>query len=157
GLRADGCRYAQVRRSHKHSAGCLARARLSASIGYEMVFRTGRKSPPPKGKVRVKILPKDPLVARQAGLWPVEIDLACASPGSGPTGPQAVVVDYNADLDARFAPARLLASRVFGGIARLPNASLLDSFTFHQVNVWAIVERTLSMIEDKYLLARSVP
>lgn len=122
-----------------------------------METRSKRKVPPPKGKVRVKILPKDPLVARRDGLWPAEIDLPCATPGTGPTGPHAVVVDYNVDLDTRFAPAKLLKSRVFEGIAKLSNARILDDFTFHQVNVWAIVERTLSMIEDKYVLARAVP
>ncbi len=111
----------------------------------------------PKGKVRVKILPKDPLVARRDGLWPVEVELSCPSPGTGPTGPHAMVVDYNAELDARFAPAKLLESRVFEGIAKLSNAKILDDFRFHQVNVWAIVERTLSMIEDKYALARAIP
>ena len=116
-----------------------------------------KKAPPEKGKVRVKILPKDPLVARRDGLWPVEMDLACATPGTGPTGPHAVVVDYNADLDARFAPAKLLANRGFGGIAKLSNDKILDDFTFHQVNVWAIVERTLGLIEDDYALARAIP
>ena len=112
---------------------------------------------PEKGHVRVRILPKDPLVARRDGLWPITFDLPCASPESGPTGPHAVVIDYNADLDTRFAPATLLQSRVFKGVARLTNANILENFTFHQVNVWAIVERTLSMIEDKYVLARAVP
>lgn len=122
-----------------------------------MEARRRKKAPPSKGTVRVKILPKDPLVARRDGLWPVEIDLPCVNAGTGPTGPHATVVDYNADLDARFAPAKYLDSRVFKGIARLSNARILDDFNFHQVNVWAIVERTLSMIEDKYVLARAVP
>ena len=112
---------------------------------------------PAKGRVRVRILPKDPLVARRDGLWPVSEDLPCATPASGPTGPHAVVVDYNADLDTRFAPVRLLKSRVFDGIAKLTNARILDDFHFHQVNVWAIVERTLAIIEDKYALARAIP
>ena len=115
-----------------------------------------KRSAPPAGKVRVKILPKDPLVARKNGLWPTEVDMACATPGDGPTGPRSVVVDYNADLDTRFAPAKLQKNGCFKGLAALKNAQLLESFTFHQVNVWAIVERTLEMLEDKYLLGRAV-
>jgi hypothetical protein len=112
---------------------------------------------PAKGRVRVKVLPKDPLVARRDGLWPVTEELPCATPGSGPTGPHAVVVDYNADLDTRFAPVRLLKSRSFEGIAQLSDSKILDDFHFHQVNVWAIVERTLGLIEDKYAMARAIP
>jgi hypothetical protein len=120
-------------------------------------MRKRRRSAPPKGTVRVRILAKDPLVARRDGLWPVEMEIGCPTPGTGPTGPHAVVVDYNADLDTRFAPAKLLKSGVFDGIAKLSNAKILDDFRFHQVNVWAIVERTLGMIEDKYALARAIP
>ena len=87
-----------------------------------------KKAPPRKGEVRVKILPKDPLVARRDGLWPVEEDLEFAkgTVGSGPTGPRAVVVDYNADLDVRFAPAQILKDADgFRGIARLSNSTIL--------------------------------
>ncbi len=117
---------------------------------------TGKKGPA-EGRVRVRILPKDPLVARRNDLWPVEIDLPCATPGSGPTGPHAVVVDRDPDTGTLYPPARLLKNRCFQGLARLSNAKILDDFHFHQVNVWAIVERTLAMIEDEYLLARAVP
>lgn len=118
---------------------------------------TTKKKGPAEGRVRVRILPKDPLVARRNNLWPVEIDLPCATPGNGPTGPHAVVVDRDADSGTLHPPARLLKNRCFQGIARLSNAKILDDFHFHQVNVWAIVERTLAMIEDEYLLARAVP
>ncbi len=116
-----------------------------------------RKGDPKKGMVRVKILPKDPLVARNEKLWPVEIDIACPTPASGPTGPHSVVVDYNADLDVRFAPAILQANRSFRGLAGKSNEALLADFNFHQVNVWAIVERTLDLIEDQYVLGRAIP
>jgi hypothetical protein len=68
-----------------------------------------------------------------------------------------VVIDRDPDNGTLFPPARLLKNRCFQGIARLSNAKILDDFHFHQVNVWAIVERTLAMIEDEYLLARAVP
>lgn len=114
-----------------------------------------RKVPP--GKVRVKLLPKDPLVARRDGLWPIEMILDCATPETGPSGPHAVVVDYNADLDTRFAPAVLQANRSFRGMAGVSGARLLADFNFHQVNMWAIVERTLGLIEDQYLMGRPIP
>src|SRR5512142_1222006 len=115
-----------------------------------------RKGPAP-GKVRVKILPKDPLVAQRDHLWPLTVDLRCATPGSGPSGPHAIVVDHDPDLGKTHPPARLLKNRSFQGLARLTHARILEDVHFHQVNVWAIVERTLALIEDDYLLARAVP
>lgn len=109
------------------------------------------------GKVRVRILPKDPLVARRDDLWPVEIDLPCPTAGSGPTGPHAIIVDADASTGATHPPARLLKNRTFAGLSRLTHATILDDLRFHQVNAWAIVERTLALVEDDYLLARAVP
>jgi hypothetical protein len=116
-----------------------------------------RKKSLPAGKVLVKILPKDPLVARRDGLWPVEVVLECPTPASGPTGTHAVVVDYNADLDTRFAPAVLQKNRTFRGIAGVSGDKLLDDFQFHQVNMWGIVERTLAMVENEYVMGRAIP
>jgi hypothetical protein len=118
--------------------------------------KSTRQRPAP-GKVRVKILPKDALVARRDGLWPVTVDIACATPGSGPTGPHAVVVDHDADAGVTHAPAELLRNGSFAGIGRLARERLLADFRFHQVNAWAIVERTLALIEDPHLLARALP
>ena len=98
---------------------------------------------PPKGWVRTKGLPKDPRVALRDGLWPTEITLHCPTIGHGPTSARVAVIDYNADLDTRFAPARLLADRSgFRGISALSNKDILEDFNFHQVNVWTIVEQT---------------
>ena len=119
--------------------------------------RARKTTGPGPGKVRVRILPKDPLVARRDGLWPVEIDLACPTPGSGPTGPHAIVIDEDASTGDTHPPARLLGNRCFAGLARLSHATILDDVHFHQVNAWAIVERTLALIEGDYLLARGVP
>lgn len=130
--------------------------RISQFLEDEMAATSKRKTLP-AGKVRVKILPKDPLVARRDGLWPVEITLDCPTPETGPSGPHAVVVDYNADLDTRFAPAVLQANRSFRGMAHVSGAKLLDDFHFHQVNMWSIVERTLALIEDEYLMGRPIP
>lgn len=108
--------------------------------------------------VSVRILPKDPLVARRDGLWPVKANLTCATLGHGPTSSRVAVVDYNADLDTRFAPARMLSSKKgFRGIDGRSDEKLLDSFTFHQVNVWAIIEEILNRLENHRALGRPIP
>jgi hypothetical protein len=117
-----------------------------------------QKRPQKPGTVRVKILPKDPLVARKEDLWPALLDIPCTTIGDGPTSARIVVVDYNADLDERFAPARLLKNRSgFLNLARLSRDALLKDFNFHQVNVWAIAELTLARLEDEYALGRPIP
>lgn len=120
---------------------------------------TAKTRPPAKGSVRVKMLPKDPLVARRDNLWPVDLDIEAATAGDGPSSARVCVVDYNAELDVLFEPAKLLKDRTgYAGIARIrPNEKSLDDFTFHQVNVWAIVEQTLSWLEDAQALARPIP
>ncbi len=110
------------------------------------------------GSIRIKVLPKDPLLARTRNLWPVEATIECATVGDGPTSARVAIVDYNADLDTRFTPARLLADRSgFVGIAGLKNERILDNFNFHQVNVWAIIEQVLTVLEDDTALGRPVP
>jgi hypothetical protein len=108
--------------------------------------------------IRVKVLPKDPLVARTQGLWPVDAVLECPTIGDGPTSARVAIIDYNADLDTRFAPAKLLKDRsAFRGLAGLKHDKILDNFNFHQVNVWAIVEQILTLLEDDEALGRPVP
>lgn len=108
--------------------------------------------------VQVKILPKDPLVAREQGLWPLETSLSIATAHDGPTSARVAVIDYNADLDTRFASAKALKNgKGFHGIARLRHNRILDDFNFHQVNAWAIVEQILTKMEGEYALARPIP
>ena len=100
--------------------------------------------------VQVKILPKDPLVAREQGLWPLETSLSIATAHDGPTSARVAVIDYNADLDTRFASAKALKNgKGFHGIARLRHNRILDDFNFHQVNAWAIVEQILTKMEGE--------
>lgn len=118
--------------------------------------RGGKRSG--NASIEIRILPKDPLVARKYGLWPVEAKLDCVTVGDGPTSARVAVVDYNADLDQRFASAQLLKDRTgFRGIAGLSNTKILDDFTFHQVNVWGIIEQVLGRLEDDNALARPIP
>jgi len=119
-----------------------------------------QKKPKPRrsGEVVVKVLPKDPLVARTHNLIPVDVKLRGVTPATGPTSARVAVIDYNADLDTRFAPATVLADGSgFKGIARLKPNDVLTSFTFHQVNVWAIIEQILGHLESEAALARPIP
>lgn len=105
------------------------------------------------------MLPKDALVARTDNLWPVEVDIEALTAGDGPSSARVCVVDYNADLDTLFAPAELLKDGSgYKGISSIgaKDASLRD-FTFHQVNVWAVIEQTLGWLEDEQALARPIP
>jgi hypothetical protein len=120
--------------------------------------RAGRSKPGRSGAILVKILPKDPLLARTKGLWPVKATIVSPTVGDGPTSARVAIVDYNADLDVRFAPAKLLAKgKGFRGIAGLKNERILDDFNYHQVNVWAIIEQVLTVLEADTALGRPVP
>lgn len=97
---------------------------------------------------------KDPLVARKTkiGLGKVKIR---AEPflGQGPTTSRVVVVDYNADLDQTFAPVRVLDS----GRGFAVGARNVRNLRFHQEHVWAVINRTLALIEDQRVLGRPIP
>jgi hypothetical protein len=68
----------------------------------------------------------DPLLARTQNLWPVDAKLDCLTPSDGPMSARVAIIDYNADLDARFAPAELLKDvSGFRGIAGLSNDKIL--------------------------------
>ncbi|WP_395020835.1 hypothetical protein [Dongia sp.] len=119
--------------------------------------RTGRRQ---DVTVLVKVLPKDPMVARREKLWPPERPekVKCATIDDGPTSARISVVDYNADLDVRFAPARVLKDGSgFLGLAGKSPDKILESFTFHQINAWAIAEQTLERLESERALGRPIP
>jgi hypothetical protein len=74
--------------------------------------------------------------------------------GAGPTTARITVVDYNADLDEVFEPVRVLQS---GAGFKVGGAAPERNLKFHQVNVWAIIRRTLAMLEDERLFGRRIP
>jgi hypothetical protein len=95
------------------------------------------------------------LVQEAQGLGAVWVKLA-AEPYllSGPTSARVAALDYNAELDEEFEPTRVLANgRGFsvGGIH-----SPRENVAFHQFNVWAIVNRTLALLEEPQLLGRPI-
>lgn len=112
------------------------------------------KGAPPA--LKVKVLCKDPLVQDRDGLGPVEVKFEGESYlGEGPTTARVAVVDYDADLDQVFAPVQVLATgRGFtvGSVANVRN-----NFAFHQVNVWAVVNRTVALLEDARMFGRPIP
>ena len=93
----------------------------------------------------MKILPKDPLVPRTQGLWPVDATVACVSPGDGPTSARVAIVDYNGDLDTRFAPAKLLKDGSgFHGIAGLQWLRRISGGVVEAIRGWRQCEQARS-------------
>lgn len=107
-------------------------------------------------KLEVTILCTDPLVEKRKGVGPVKVKLDPEPAlADGPTSARVAVVDYNADLDQVFAPARRRADGRGYAVGRLSDPR--RNAAFRQVNVWAIVDRTLAMLEGEQLLGRPIP
>jgi hypothetical protein len=107
--------------------------------------------------LRAKIYLQDPFVAaREESVGIEEITMPSPEPvlGSGPSTSRVVVVDYNADLDVVFEPAAPLAS---GAGFNTGRTNELENLKFHQVNAWAVVNRTLQLLEGERVLGRRVP
>jgi hypothetical protein len=110
----------------------------------------------PTKQLEATILCTDPLVEEEAGLGKVRVRFDCEPGfGDGPTSSSVAVVDYNADLDRVLAPARLLKNGKGFAVGKLgrPRENLL----FHQVNVWAVIQRTVALLEDPKLFGRPIP
>ena len=107
-------------------------------------------------KMEVTILSTDPLVEEETrvGKTPWKLDW---EPGfaDGPTSASVAVVDYNADLDRVLAPARLKKDRS-GYVVRRKDRPR-ENLLFHQVNVWAVIQRTLAMLEEPKIFGRPIP
>lgn len=119
---------------------------------------------------RVPVISRDPLVDEQHGLDPVQVqflprrhrtqdDDVTARPDEefvapGPTSSRVAVVDYDSSQDTVYAPVEPLKD---GTGFKLRKKVDLADFHFHQVNVWAIVNRTLAQLEHPRLLGRPIP
>lgn len=118
--------------------------------------RVGKDIP----EIQVPFLQQDPLVARRTGNYvgirklnlPGEPFL-----GAGPTSGRVAVVDYNGDLDQTFAPVQVLSEGNGFAVGRISVHHLERNFSFHQVNVWATVLRTLRMLESERVFGRPIP
>ena len=111
--------------------------------------------------VPATIYVQDPLVAEQnpeLGLQDLALDWE-AGLTDGPTSARVAVVDYDGDQDKLEKPARWDRARwCFVGPDGQPiGRERYQSPQFHQVNVWAIVQRTLTFFEEAHALGRPVP
>ena len=107
-------------------------------------------------EISARIYLKDPLVEKtfpHIGKMDVKIKgESCI--GAGPTSSRVAVVDYNGDLDTVFAAARLHSDK---NRFKIRGGKLENDFHFHQVNVWATIHHTLSLLEAEDVLGRRIP
>lgn len=79
--------------------------------------------------------------------------------GDGPTSARFAIVDYDGHTEALAAPARWDArTRTFtdaGG--NVIDRRYPDTAQFHQVNVWALLQRALDFFENGFGLGRRIP
>jgi hypothetical protein len=77
----------------------------------------------------------------------------------GPTSSRFAIVDYNADTGALQPPAVWNEpSQAFLGVkGQKLNKDAVDTFQFHQVSVWALLQCALAFYEDPSALGRSIP
>ncbi|MFG0317216.1 MAG: hypothetical protein ACF8XB_08090, partial [Planctomycetota bacterium JB042] len=96
--------------------------------------------------VEVRVFLQDPLVAatdHRVGLTTLSLP---GEPylGAGPTTGRVRVIDLDADQGVVHPPVKPLAR---GGGFAVGRADPVENRRFHQANVWAIVQRTLHLIE----------
>lgn len=108
-------------------------------------------------RIPVNIFVQDPFITEQYkkkkkfGIEPIKLDWE-PSWGNGPTSSRVAVVDYNMDTDILASPVEWdWNNKKFVGIAD-PN-----SFGFHNVNVWAIIQNIISFFEDPFVMGRPIP
>ena len=103
---------------------------------------------------------QDPLVAEQDPELGFEEAHVAWEPGlgDGPTSGRFAVVDYNADSRQLTPPACWDKNRHrFVHDGRVLDRSAADTLQFHQVHVWAVVQRALSYFESADALGRPIP
>ena len=104
---------------------------------------------------------QDPFVARQDPKMAFDKNFFVEwEPGlaDGPTSARFAVVDYNGDTGTLAPPAVWDEEKgefVYDG--RVLNKENKDLLQFHQVNVWAILQRALAFFEGGYGLGRRIP
>jgi hypothetical protein len=118
-----------------------------------------------KEKCRLKIpfvtYFKDPSVAKSNPLLAINEHLLVNwEPGltDGPTSARFAIVDYNADT-RHLAPPAVWdeRSQKFTSRGKVLGKNSTDVFQFHQVSVWALVQRALEFFEDANGLGRHIP
>jgi hypothetical protein len=105
---------------------------------------------------------QDPFVAKTDPQKAIDEEVFVAwEPGlaDGPTSSRFAIVDYNADAGKLEAPAVWSEdAQAFVGSGGQPlDKSAADTFQFHQVSLWALLQNALSFFEDGSALGRSIP
>ena len=117
-----------------------------------------------KARVRIPfdVYFQDPLVAAEN--TKLAFDEDCFVPwepglADGPTSARFAVVDYDGHMETIAAPARWDAKTdMFLGPDRKPlDRTNAEPPQFHQVNVWAILQRALDFFESGFGLGRRIP
>jgi len=105
---------------------------------------------------------QDPFLTKQRPQDGLDLKTFAAwEPGltDGPTSARFAVVDYNADTEKLEVPALWYEKQqIFidnDGLVLDQRAT--KSFQFHQVNVWALLQRALSFFENGNALGRTIP
>lgn len=122
--------------------GMETRESLGLSIPFEVYFQ-------------------DPVVAAEHPDFGFDKD-CCVDwePGlaDGPTSARFAVVDYNSDTDMLAPPAEWNEQKLkFVHDGEVLDRTVKKTLQFHQVNVWAILQRALRFFEDPDCLGRSIP
>ncbi len=105
---------------------------------------------------------QDPLVAGEEPLYgfqeiEIEEDFNLAD---GPTSSRFAVVDYNTTSNSLLPPVTWDAKKKqfkSGNVILNNQHDKTDSFQYHQLNVWAIVQNTLRFFEDAQVMGRRLP
>lgn len=112
-------------------------------------------------RIPFKAYLQDPLVAKRDPKYGFAEIFVRWEPGlaDGPTSSRFAVVDYNGDTDLLAPPAKW---NEMDQAFEDPEGYLLDEHNaeplqFHQVNVWALLQRALSFFEDGNGLGRPIP
>ena len=105
---------------------------------------------------------QDPSVAKEDPQMALDEEvLVDWEPGltDGPTSSRFAIVDYNADIDTVEPPAVWdEQTQTFVGTDGRPlDAKNIRPLQFHQVSVWALLQRSLAFFEDGSALGRTVP
>ncbi len=105
---------------------------------------------------------QDPFVAKKDPTHGLDEQVLVAwEPGlaDGPTSSRFAIVDYDGDTNTLTPPAIWdEATQSFVGTGgKTLDAKAADDFQFHQVSVWALLQRALAFFEDASALGRPIP
>jgi hypothetical protein len=113
-------------------------------------------------RIPIDVYFQDPLVAKRRPA--LAFDQNCFIPwepnlGDGPTSARFAVVDYDAHAETVNPPARWDSTRdkFLAPDGTVLNKDNAQTPQFHQMNVWAVVQRALDFFESGFALGRRIP